>query len=33
MTEEEIQKLLDGVDTNDDGEIDFLEFITMMKSI
>lgn len=33
MTEDEIQKLLTGVDSNEDGQIDYLEFITMMKSI
>ena len=33
MTEEEIQKLLSGVDANGDEQIDYIEFITMMKSI
>ena len=33
MTEDEVQKLIAGVDSNEDGQIDYLEFITMMKSI
>jgi calcium-dependent protein kinase len=32
LKEEEIQRIIAGVDINGDGEIDYLEFITMMKS-
>ena len=32
LNDEEINKLIAGVDINDDGEIDYLEFITMMKA-
>jgi calcium-dependent protein kinase len=32
LNEEEINKLIEGVDINNDGEIDYLEFITMMKA-
>ena len=33
LSDEEINKLIKGVDINDDGKIDYLEFITMMKGI
>ena len=32
LSEEQIAQLLDGVDTDGDGQIDYLEFINMMKS-
>ena len=32
LSEEQIVQLLDGVDTDGDGQIDYLEFINMMKS-
>ena len=32
LTEEQIQQLLEGVDTDGDGQIDYLEFINMMKN-
>ena len=32
LNEEQIQQLLAGVDTDGDGQIDYVEFINMMKS-
>ena len=32
LTEEQIQQLLEGVDTDGDGQIDYVEFINMMKN-
>ena len=31
LSEEQINELLNGVDANNDGQIDYQEFITMMK--
>jgi len=32
LTEEQIQLLLEGVDTDGDGQIDYIEFLNMMKN-
>lgn len=33
LSEEQINELLNGVDANNDGQIDYQEFITMMKGV
>ena len=33
LTEDEITNLIKGVDINEDGKIDYMEFISMMKAL